>query len=164
MGKYGGIYKLFIIQIRIYFFFRFTDKVSGKKNEQSDVAKYGRISKLYIIQIRIYLLFRFNYKVRGTKTEQSDAARCSRRIHVNKYSRVRIKQSTVGTYGGILKLFIIYIIFYLFSVSLKKYEGRKLNNLMWLLMARQFMSKQIKITQIIIFWTEIQDYHFTRLV
>ena len=34
--------------IRIYLLFRFTSKVRGMKNEQSDVATYRRISNLYI--------------------------------------------------------------------------------------------------------------------
>ena len=71
--------KIFIIQIRIYLFFRFTDKVPGKKSEHSDVdtyggrinvyifirvsfeqstvAMYGGISKLFIIHIRFISSF-----------------------------------------------------------------------------------------------------------
>ena len=48
VATYGGILKVYIIQIRIYLFFRFTDKVHGTKTEQSGVATYGGISKLYI--------------------------------------------------------------------------------------------------------------------
>ena len=90
MGTYGGILKLYIIQIRIYLFFSFTDKVRGTKTEKSDVATYGRISKLYIIQVCIYLFFRLTDKVRETKNEQSDVATYSGRIHVNIYFWVRL--------------------------------------------------------------------------
>ena len=85
----GGISKIYIIEIRIYLFFRFTDKVCETKNEQSDVATYGGISKLYIIKIHIYLFFSFTDKVCGTKTEQSNVATYGRRTHANIYSRVR---------------------------------------------------------------------------
>ena len=53
---------------------------------------------------------------------------------------VRFEQSTVATYGGISKLFIIHIRFYLFFVSLTKYAGRKLNTMMWLRMTGEFIS------------------------
>ena len=82
MATYGGISKLYIIYISIYLFFCFTDKVHGKKTEQSDVATYGGISKLYIIQICIYLFFCFTDKVRGT--EQSGVATYGGRIHLVK--------------------------------------------------------------------------------
>ena len=82
MGTYGGISKLYIIQIRIYLFFRFTDKVRETKPEQSDVATYGGILKLYIIPIRIFLFFCFTDEVRGTKNKHSDVATYGGRIHV----------------------------------------------------------------------------------
>ena len=125
MGMYGGISKLYIIYIRFYLFFCFTDKVHGTKTEQSDVDTYGGISKLYIIQIRIYLFFRFTDKVLGTKTEQSDVAMYCGRIHVNIYSWVRFEQSTVATYGGMSKLYIIYIRFYLLFRFADKLRGTK---------------------------------------
>ena len=90
VATYGGISKLYIIQIRIYLFFPFTDKVRGTKTEKSDVATYGGISKLCIIQIRFNLFFRFTEKVRRTKTEQSDVATYGGRIHVFIFSRVRL--------------------------------------------------------------------------
>ena len=125
MGTYGGISKLYTIQIHIYRFFSFTDKVRGTNNEKSDVATYGEISKLFIIQIRIYLFFRFTDKVRGTKSEQSDVATYGGRIHVNIYYRVRFEQSTVATYGGISKLCTIHIRFYLLFCFTEKVRGTK---------------------------------------
>ena len=86
MATYGGISKLYILQISIYLFFCFAYKVCRTKTEQSDVATYGRISKLYIIQIRFYLFFCFAEKVRGTKAEQSDVATYGSRIHVYIFS------------------------------------------------------------------------------
>ena len=41
VATYGKISKLYIMQIRFYLLFRFTDKVCGTKTEQSDVAMYG---------------------------------------------------------------------------------------------------------------------------
>ena len=68
VAMYVGISKIYIMKIRIYLFFCFTDNVGEAKNEQSDVATYGGISKLYIIKVRIYLFFSFTDKVCGTKT------------------------------------------------------------------------------------------------
>ena len=48
MATYGRIYKLYIIQIRIYLFFCFTDKVREKKTEKSDMATYGGRIHVYI--------------------------------------------------------------------------------------------------------------------
>ena len=112
VATYGGISNIYIIQIRIYLFFRFTDKVRGTKTEHSDVARYGGIihvyiyfrvrfeqstmdmyggiSKLFIIHIRFYFFFCFSEKVRGTKTEQSDVAMYGGRIHVYIYSLVQL--------------------------------------------------------------------------
>ena len=100
MGTYGGISKLY--------------KVCGTKTEHSDVATYGEISKIYIIHVRIYLFFSFTVKVRGTKTEHSDVATYGGRIYVYIYYWVRFEQSTVATYFGISKIFIIQINVYLF--------------------------------------------------
>ena len=49
VATYGGISKLYIIKIRIYLFFSFTDKVCGTKTELSNVAvgMYGGKLKLY---------------------------------------------------------------------------------------------------------------------
>ena len=110
MDTYGGISKLYIIQILIYLLFTFTDKVLGMKTDQSDgatygsrihvniysrvqceqpaVAKYGGISKLHTIQIRFYLLFRFTDKVHGTIIEQSDVDTYVGRIRVYTYQYV----------------------------------------------------------------------------
>ena len=134
MATYGGISKLYIIQIRFYLFFCFIEKVCGTKTEQSDVATYVIISKLYIIHIRIYLFFCFTEKLCGTKTEQSDVTTYGRIIRVYIYIRLRFEQPTVATYGGISKLYIIYISFISSFVSLTKYAGQKLNNLTWLRM------------------------------
>ena len=125
VATHGGTSKLYIIHICIYLFFRFTAKVRGTKDEQTDVATYGGISKLYIIQISIYLFFRFTDKVHGTKTEQSDVARYGGRIHVYIFFRVRFQQSTVATYVGINKLYIIQIRFYLFFCFNDKVGGMK---------------------------------------
>ena len=89
------------------------------------MATYGRILKIYIIPIRIYLFFCFTLKVRGTKTEHSDVATYGGRIHVYIYFRVRFDQSTVAAYGGISKLFIIHIPFYLFFHFTEKLCGTK---------------------------------------
>ena len=44
VATYGGKFKLYIIQIRFYLFFRFTEKVRGTKTEKYDVDTYcGRI-------------------------------------------------------------------------------------------------------------------------
>ena len=59
MATYSGISKLYIIQIHIYLFFRFTDKVRGTKTEQSDVATYGGRSHLYLLQLWIWLIYCF---------------------------------------------------------------------------------------------------------
>ena len=46
VATYGEIYNVYIIQIRIYVLFCFTDKVCWSKTEQSDVAIYGR--RIYV--------------------------------------------------------------------------------------------------------------------
>ena len=51
VATYGGISKLFIIHIRFYLFFCFTDKVRGMKTKHSDVATYGG-------RIHVYIFFR----------------------------------------------------------------------------------------------------------
>ena len=140
MGTYGGICKLYIIQIRIYLFFRFTDKVHGTKTEQYDVATYGEIihvniysrvqfyqstvatyggiSKLYTIQIRFYLLFSFTDKVCGTKTEKYDVDKYGGRIHVYTYQYVsnmyildrntRLSSYMIGvTYSDYISLLLV---------------------------------------------------------
>ena len=89
------------------------------------MATYGGISKLYTIQIRIYLIFCFTDKVCGTKTEQSDVATYGERIHNNIYCLVRFEESTVATYGGISKLYIIYIRFNLLFGFTDKVRGTK---------------------------------------
>ena len=86
---------------------------------------YGRISKIYITRIRIYLFFFFTVKVRGTKTEHYDVAMYGGIIHAYIYFRVRFEQSTVATYGGISKLFITHIRFYLFFCFTVKVRGKK---------------------------------------
>ena len=53
VATYGGLSNIYIIQIRIYLFFRFTLKVRGTKYEHSDVATYGgRIHVHIFIQVR----------------------------------------------------------------------------------------------------------------
>ena len=79
----------------------------------------------YIFQIRIDLLFCLNDKACGTKTEHSDVAMYGGRIHVYIFIPVRFDQSTVATYGGILKLFIIHIRFYLFFCFSDEVRGTK---------------------------------------
>ena len=86
---------------------------------------YGEISKIYIIHICIYLFFRFTDKVRGTKYEHTDVATYGRRIHVNIFIQVCFEQSTVATYGGILKLFIIHRSFYLLFFFTDEVRGTK---------------------------------------
>ena len=51
VDTYGEISKLYIIQIHIYIFFSFTDKIRGTKTEQSDVTTYGG-------RIHVYIFFR----------------------------------------------------------------------------------------------------------
>ena len=119
---YGGISKIYIIQILIYLYFRFTDKVRGTKYKHSDVATYGgrihvyifiwvrfehstvdmygNILKLFIINICSYLFFRFSDEVSGTKTEHSD----------------------VATYGGIIHVSIFFAYEYLANVSSLDYR------------------------------------------
>ena len=50
VATYCGISELFIIHIRLYLFFCFTDKVRGMKTENFDVATYGG-------KIHVYILF-----------------------------------------------------------------------------------------------------------
>ena len=54
------ILKLYIIYIRFYLLFCFTDKVRGMKTEQSDVAKYGKRIDVYTDQYasNLYILDR----------------------------------------------------------------------------------------------------------
>ena len=104
------------------------------------MATYVGISKLYITQIRFYLFFRFTNKVHGKKTEKSDVTTYGGIIHVYIFLRVRFEQSTVATYGGISKLYITQIRFYLFFHFTDKVREKKLNNLMWVRMAGEFMS------------------------
>ena len=55
VATYGEISKLYIIQIRIYVLFCFTDKVRGTKTEQSDVAMYGRrIHVDTLLRVRLF--------------------------------------------------------------------------------------------------------------
>ena len=54
VATYGGISKLYTIQISIYLFFLFTDKVRGKKTEQPGVTTYGRRIHVYIF-LRVQL-------------------------------------------------------------------------------------------------------------
>ena len=131
MGTYGGILKLY--------------NLFGNKTEHSDVAMYGGISKIYIIHISIYLFFCFTDKLRGTKTEHFDVAMYGGRIHVSIFFCVRFDQSTVATYGGLSKLFIIHIRIIYSLISLTKFVGRKLNTLVWLRIAGVSMSIYISI-------------------
>ena len=119
------ISKLYIIKIRIYLFFSFTDKLRGTKNEQSNVATYGGISNIYIIQILIYPFFCFTDKVSRTKTQQYDVATYVKRIHVYIFFWVCFEHSTVAAYGGTSKLFIIHIRFYLLFCFTDKVRGTK---------------------------------------
>ena len=81
---------------------------------------------LNYISLRYLLIsFFFTEKVRGTKTEQPDVAMYGRRIYVHIFLRVRLEQSTVDTYGGISKLYIIQIHFYIFFCFNDKVCGRK---------------------------------------
>ena len=59
------------------------------------------------------------------KTEHSDVATYGGRIHAYTYFRVQFEQSTVATYGGIYKLFIIHIHFYIFFCFTEKVRGTK---------------------------------------
>ena len=55
MAMYGGTSKLFIIHIRFYLFFCFTDKVRWTKTEHSDVDTYGGIIHVYIFfRVRLF--------------------------------------------------------------------------------------------------------------
>ena len=55
VATYGGISKLFIIYIRFYLLFCFSDEVRGTKNEHSDVATYGGRIHVYIFfRVRIF--------------------------------------------------------------------------------------------------------------
>ena len=52
VATYCGISELFIIHIRLYLFFCFTDKVRGMKTENCDVATYGGKMHVYILFLR----------------------------------------------------------------------------------------------------------------
>ena len=55
VARYCGIYKIFIIHIRFYLFFRFTDEVRGTKTENCDVATYGGKIHVYIFyRVRLF--------------------------------------------------------------------------------------------------------------
>ena len=55
VATYGGISKLFIIHIRFYLFFCFSDEVRGTKAEHSDVATYvGRIHVYIFLRVHIF--------------------------------------------------------------------------------------------------------------
>ena len=129
MGTYGGISKLY--------------KVRRTKTEHSDVATYGGISKIYIIHISIYLFFRFTDKVRGTKLKTLMWLRMAGEfmsIYILWYdlnSQLWLRMAVYRNY-----LSSIYVLISSF-VSLTKYAGRKLNTLMWLRMAGEFISTYI---------------------
>ena len=55
MATYGGVSKLFIIYIRFYLFFCFTDELRGTKYEHFDVATYGGRIHFYIFVAYGYL-------------------------------------------------------------------------------------------------------------
>ena len=59
------------------------------------------------------------------KNEKSDVATYGGRIHINIYYWVLFDQLTVATYGGILKLYIIYIRFHLLFCFTDKVRGTK---------------------------------------
>ena len=105
------------------------------------MATYGGISKLYIIQIHIYLFFRFTDKLCGTKTEQSDVSTYGGRIHVYIYIFGYAFSSQMWLcMAGYLNYLSSRYVFMSSFVSVTKYAGRKLNTLMWLRMAGEFMS------------------------
>ena len=106
--------KIYIIQIRIYLFFRFTDKVHGTKTEHSDVATYGG-------RVHVYIYFWVQF-------EQSTVAKYGGRIYDYIFFRVHYEQSTVDTYCGIYKLFISHIRFYLFFCFTDEVRGTKTEN------------------------------------
>ena len=55
VATYGGISIIYIIQIRIYLFFSFTEKVRGTKIENCDVATYGEKIHVYIFyRVRLF--------------------------------------------------------------------------------------------------------------
>ena len=140
MATYSGISKLYITQIHIYLFFRFTEKIRGTKTGKSVLATFGGVSKLYIIQICIYLFFRFTDKLRGTKTEQSDVAAYGKIIHVYIFFRYALSSQLWLCMAGYLNYISSTYVFISPFVSLTKYAGRKIKNLMWLRMSGELMS------------------------
>ena len=55
VATYGGISKLYIIQILIYLFFCFPENLSGTKTGQYDVATYGGRIHVYIhLQVQLF--------------------------------------------------------------------------------------------------------------
>ena len=54
VATYCRISKQFIIHIRFYLFFRFTDEVRGTKTENCDVDTYGG-------KIHVYIFFAYGY-------------------------------------------------------------------------------------------------------
>ena len=148
MDTYGWISKLYIIQISIYLFFRLTDKVRGTKTEQSDVATYGGIFKLFIVQIRFYLFFRFTENVRGTKTEQSHVAMYGGKFVSIYFYGYGLSSQLWIHMAGYLKYISSRYVFISSFVSLTNYVGQKLNNMMWLRIAGEFMP-------ISIFWVRL---------
>ena len=96
---------------------------------------YGGISKLYIIRIRIYLFFCFTDKVCGTKTEQSDVATYGGRIDVYIFYGYGLSSQLWLSMARYINYISSIYVFISCFVSLTKYAGIKLNNLMWLRMA-----------------------------
>ena len=85
------------------------------------IAVYQKyISSTYIFISSFVSLSKY-----AKKTKHSDVATYDGRIHFYLYFRVQFEQSTVATYGGILKLFIIHISFYLFLSFSDKVRGTK---------------------------------------
>ena len=137
---YGGISKLYIIQILIYIFFRFNDKVLKMKTEQYDVATYGGISKLYIIQIRIIYSFVSLAKYAGRKLNNLMWLRMAWEFMSIYFCRYGLRSQLWLRMTEYLKYISSRYVLISSFVSLKKYAGQKLNNLMWLRMAGEFMS------------------------
>ena len=143
MATYGGISKKYIIQIRFYLFFCFTDKVRGTKNEQSDVDTYGRIIHVYInfAGTLIWLMY-----------------------HLLTADNRPGFQRNVNTYGGISNIYLLHLWIWLIYCLIDIHDGRAQPQVSskWQLLFIYYF--QINMSQICTFWTEIQVYYLTRLV
>ena len=109
MATYGRIYKLFIIHIRFYLLFFFTDEVRGTKTEHSDLSILTKPKSRKTIASSDMApdpSAGLNY---GGVITQGFLGPFLLNSSCHDFEKVdkgrKNEQSTVGTYGGISKLY-----------------------------------------------------------